>query len=124
MGQVKQNLIQDRTYAFALSIVDLSIHTLQHQREYVLSKQLLRSGTSVGANVEEAIGGSSKKDFINKLVIAFKEARETHYWLRLIRDSKLVRPELINPLIQEAFEIINILAAIIKTSRENEAASV
>ena len=123
MGQVKQNLIQDRTYDFALSIVNLSIHTLQHQREYVLSRQVLRSGTSVGANVEEAIGGSSKKDFINKLAIAFKEARETHYWLRLIRGAKLVKPEMINPMIQEAFEIINILAAIIKTSKENEAVS-
>jgi len=74
----EHNLIQDRTFDFAIEIIAL-YKKLQEQKEYVLSKQVLRSGTSIGANVEEAIGGHSRKDFIAKLVIANKEARETRY---------------------------------------------
>jgi four helix bundle protein len=114
---VKDNLIQDRSYRFALRIVDFCLNDLQQRREYVLSKQLLRSGTSIGANVEEAIGAHSTKDFLNKIVIAYKEARETHYWLRLIRDSRLASEQHIKPLIDEVHEMVRIIAAIIKTTK-------
>src|SRR5690554_5817458 len=84
-----ENLIADKTFDFALDIIDFYIQ-LKDEKEYVLSKQLLRSGTSIGANVEEAIAAQSKKDFINKMSIASKEARETKYWLRLLSESKIV----------------------------------
>src|ERR1051325_11792183 len=81
------NLIQKKSYAFALRTIKLFKYLNAEKKEYVLSKQVLRSGTSIGANVEEAIGGFSRADFVSKLGLAYKEARETHYWLRLLRDS-------------------------------------
>jgi len=87
------------------------------QNEYVLSKQLLHSGTSIGANVEEALAGISKKDFIAKMSISSKEARETRYWLRLIDKSNIVQIELLKTL-QDIESIINILTKIVKTSQE------
>ncbi|MEO8087062.1 MAG: four helix bundle protein [Bacteroidota bacterium] len=113
----QDNLIQDRTFDFAIEIIAL-YKKLQEQKEFVLSKQVLRSGTSIGANVEEAIGGHSRKDFIAKLVIANKEARETRYWLRLLQRSQLVKMDY-SKQINEAEQILNILNAIIKTSRQN-----
>lgn len=79
---MKENLIANKTFDFALSIIDLYIK-LKKENEFIISKQIMRSGTSIGANVEEAIAAQSKKDFINKLSIASKEARETKYWLKL-----------------------------------------
>ncbi len=83
---MKENLIQQKTYDFALKIINTS-KQMQMNKEFVLSRQLLKSGTSIGANVEEAIGGQSRKDFLSKISIAYKEARETKFWLRLLRDS-------------------------------------
>ena len=88
------------------------------QNELVLSKQLLRSATSIGANVEEALAGSSKKDFIFKMTVASKEARETRYWLHLLDSSDLVSNDF-QTYLPEIEEIINILTAIVKTSRQN-----
>ena len=82
------NLIADKTFDFALQIISFYIQ-LKSENEFILSKQLLRAGTSIGANVEEAIAAQSKKDFINKMSIASKEARETKYWLRLLDKSEL-----------------------------------
>ncbi|MBW6441196.1 four helix bundle protein, partial [Patescibacteria group bacterium] len=76
---MKNNIIVDKSYNFALRIVKLSQNLIKNKKEFVLSKQILRSGTSIGANVEEAIGAQSKKDFLNKMSIAYKEARETDY---------------------------------------------
>lgn len=84
----KDNIIQIKSYDFAVRIVKLYKHLSQEKKEFVLSKQLLRSGTSIGANVEEAIGGQSRKDFFAKLTIAYKEARESHYWIRLLKDTE------------------------------------
>ena len=84
----KPNPAKDKSYAFALRIVKLYRHLCENKKEYTLSKQLVRSGTSIGANVEEAIGAQSKKEFGAKMSIAYKESRETHYWLRLLRDSE------------------------------------
>ena len=89
---MKENLIANKTYNFSIQIIELS-KDLISQNEYVLSKQILKSGTSIGANVEEAIGGISKKDFRAKMSISYKEARETHYWLRLLKDTNYITNE-------------------------------
>jgi four helix bundle protein len=110
--------LDERTYKFALRVVKL-VSALPHTAEgEILGRQVLRSGTSVGANVEEAYGGCSKRDFTNKMAIALKESRETHFWLRLIRDAGLVPLERIAPLEQEANEIKLILAQTVITSRK------
>lgn len=111
----KENVILDKSFDFALSIIDL-YKQMTAQKEYILSKQILRSGTSIGANVEEATAAISKKDFIAKMSIASKEARETRYWLRLFEKSKLVNLDLKNHL-DEIENIVNILTAIVKTSQ-------
>ncbi|MFN8258941.1 MAG: four helix bundle protein [Bacteroidales bacterium] len=111
---IKENLIQTISFEFALKIIDL-YKTLLEKKEYILSKQLLRSGTSIGANVEEAIAAQSKKDFISKINIALKEARETRYWLMLLDKSQLVEIQ-VKDYLDEILSIINILTKIIKTS--------
>lgn len=113
----EDNLIQLKTFDFALRIIKFYIQC-KSQNEFILSKQILRCGTSIGANVEEAIAAQSKKDFISKLSIANKEARETRYWLRLYQLSDLVQIE-IDTYLKEIESIINILTKIIKTSSEN-----
>ena len=84
-----------------------------------IANQLFRSGTSIGANVEEALGGSSKKDFINKMTISLKEARESNYWLRLIHDSKIIDHADVEILLRDSIELIKILGSIVKTSKSN-----
>ena len=85
--------------------------------EYVLSKQILRSGTSIGANVEEANAAQSPADFLAKMYISFKEARETHYWLRLLRDSDYLEPKLAQSLLKDCDELIKLLSSITKTTK-------
>ncbi len=112
-----ENKILDLTFEFSLRIIELYKQLIQ-QKEYVLSKQLLRSATGIGANVEEANAAQSKKEFISKMSIASKEARETRYWLKLLDKSKLVDIEYKSSL--EAVEhIINIITKIVKTSQES-----
>ncbi|BAZ49152.1 CHP02436-containing protein [Nostoc sp. NIES-4103] len=112
-----ESIIQQKTFQFALKVINLYMK-LQDQREYVLSKQLLRSGTSIGANVEEASGGQSRKDFLAKMYIAYKEARETKYWLRLLQHSQLVNIDFTNEL-TDTDEIIRILSSIVKTTEKS-----
>ena len=114
----KPNLIKDKSYQFALRIISL-YRQMQGQNEYVLSKQLLRAGTSIGANVEEASAAQSRKDFAAKMAISSKEARETHYWLRLIRDSQLCMNVDVGPLIEDCEELIRVLTAIVKTAQKS-----
>ncbi len=83
----EDNVILDKSYAFAVRIIKFYQFLVSEKKEYVLSKQILRCGTSIGANIEEAIGGQSKKDFFAKLTISYKEARECHYWIRLLSDT-------------------------------------
>lgn len=116
MGKTN-NIIKEKTYAFALRIIIL-YNYLRDNNMYVLSKQILRSGTSIGANVEEAVGGHSKKDFVAKIQIAYKEARETHYWLRLFRDSLYLEEKLASSLLSDCDEILAILTSILKTSKK------
>lgn len=80
---MKKNIIQEKSFCFALRIIKLYKYLKDNKNEYVLSKQLLRSGTSIGANIDESIGGQSKNDFVSKISVAYKEARETLYWLKL-----------------------------------------
>lgn len=111
---MKKNVIKEKSYQFALQILQTS-QKLNEEKQFVLARQLLKSGTSIGANVEEAIGGQSKKDFRAKLFIAYKEARETHYWLRILRDGNLLSAEKADPLINNCHEIKSILGSILVT---------
>jgi four helix bundle protein len=86
----EENIILSKTYDFGLRILKLYLHLRKNRVDIALCSQLLNSGTSIGANVEEAVGGSSRKDFINKLQIAYKESRETRYWLRLFKDGRII----------------------------------
>lgn len=112
----KENIIQTKSFDFALKIIQFYKHCLD-KNEYVLSKQLVRSGTSIGANIEEASAAQSKKDFIAKMSISSKEARETRYWLRLYSKSNLFDFDFTSYL-DDIEEIINILTAIVKTSQQ------
>lgn len=110
--------ITERTFNFAVRVVKLCKFLERQDRvSRTLANQLLRSGTSIGANVEEAQAGQSKADFIAKMSIARKEARETHYWLRLLKESEIVPESELSEIITEADEIIRILTAIVKTSQ-------
>ena len=113
---MKQNIILDKTFAFALKIIEL-YKLLNFQNEYVISRQLLKCGTSIGSNAEEAVAAQSKKDFISKYSISAKEARETHYWLRLLKQSGIIEFDY-DAYLSDCEEIIRILTAIIKTSQQ------
>jgi len=113
----KENIIIDKTFNFSLSIISL-FKKLQEDKEFIISKQLLKSGTSIGANVEEATAAQSKRDFINKMSIASKEARETKYWLRLLNNSELTTLNVLDE-IKEVNHIINIITKIIITAKNN-----
>ena len=115
----KESDISKRLYDFALKIVLLVRNLPKELATYEIGKQLLRSGTSIAANHEEARGGFSKDDFIYKINTAFKEARETNLWLRLLRDSGIVKEEQVKDLINESKEIRNILGASVKTAKTN-----
>ena len=115
MSTKKPNIIKEKTYKFALDIIRIYQQMIK-QNEFILSKQLVRSGTSIGANVEEATAAQSRKDFISKMSISSKEARETNYWLRLLRDSNLCDSIDYSELIKESEEIIKILTSIVKTT--------
>ena len=110
--------MREQSYAFALRIVQLA-QWLREQKQFELAAQILRAGTSIGANVEEALAGISRADFIAKMSIASKEARESHYWLRILRDSKLVPAKDIEPLLAECESLLRILTAIVKTSQSS-----
>jgi len=109
------NVIQTKSYAFALKIVKTYQYLIEEKKEFVLSRQLLKSGTSIGANTEEALGGQTDKDFYTKFNIVYKEARETHYWLRLLRDSNILNKEQTDSLLKDCDEILKIVGSITKT---------
>ena len=115
---MKENLIRDKSYKFALRIIRAHKYIRENKKEYVLSKQLLRSGTSIGANIEEAIGGHSEKDFVSKLTIAYKEARETKYWINLLRDSKYIEGVAAESLLEDCDELCRIISKIQTTMKE------
>jgi four helix bundle protein len=112
------NQIQIKSYSFALRIVKLYRFLVEEKKEFVLSKQILRSGTSIGANVEEAIGGQTRADFIFKLAIAYKEARETHYWIRILHDSDYISEKQSKSILKDIEDIIKIIAKIQITAKK------
>ncbi len=111
------NLIAIKSFDFALKAINVYKKLVSTEKEFVLSKQFLKSATSIGANVEEGIGAQSKKDFIAKLSISYKEAREVHYWIRLLKESNLLEEELANELLNDCVELLKILTAILKSSK-------
>ena len=113
---MKESIVQIKSYAFAVKIVNLYKYLISTHKEYTLSKQVLRSGTSIGANVEEAIGGQSRKDFAAKISISYKEARETHYWIRLLFDTNYISKEQKEDLLNDINELLRILGSIKKTT--------
>jgi four helix bundle protein len=115
----KENIVQEKSYAFALDIVCVTQKLIENKKEYVLSKQLLKSGTSIGANIEEAIGGQSKKDFFSKLSISYKEARETRFWVRLLSDSNILELPDQKRLMNSVEELLRIIGSIQKTIRNS-----
>ncbi|MGI8884200.1 MAG: four helix bundle protein [Pyrinomonadaceae bacterium] len=116
---MKENVLREKSYKFALRMIKLFKFMNQEHKEYVLSKQILRSGTSIGANIEESIHAQSKTDFIHKLSIAQKEASETNYWLRLLHDSDYLTDKHADSLLSDCEEIQKLLTASIKTAKSN-----
>lgn len=106
------NIIQEKSFVFAIRIVDVYKYLQNEKKEFVLSKQLLRSGTSIGANIEESIGGQSEKDFLSKLSIAYKEARESMYWLKLLKATDYLSEDQAESLLTEAEELCKIIGKI------------
>ena len=115
----KDNVIVDKSFAFSVRIVRL-YQFLKEKQEFTLSKQVLRSGTSIGANIEEATGGYSRKEFIVKLQISYKEARETRYWIKLLAATDYLDEKLSKSLLDDVDEIIRLLNAILQSAKENE----
>ncbi len=113
------NPIKDKSFKFAIRIVNLYKYLCTEKQEYVLSKQLLRSGTSIGANVSEAQRGQSKPDFVSKMNIALKEANETEYWLRLLYETDYLDENQFESLYKDVDEIISLLISICKTTNDS-----
>lgn len=112
---MSENILQIKSFQFAIDMVELYKQLSADKREFVLSKQILKSGTSIGANVEEAIGGQSEADFMSKLSIAYKESRETSYWLRLLQATNFIEPEVAKKHLESCEELQRILGSSIKT---------
>ena len=116
---MKPNIVADKSKAFALKIINLHNFLINEKRDYVMSRQILKSGTSIGANIRESKNAQSSLDFINKLSIALKEADETAYWLELLTESNTIEIEVSNALYSDLNEIISLLTSIIKTTKNN-----
>jgi len=114
---MKENVIKTKSFAFALRVVKLAQYLQKEKQEYVLSKQVLRSGTAIGALVREAEHGQSKADFISKMSIALKEANETEYWIDLLHQSGYISKENFDSLRPDIEELLKLLIGIVKTSR-------
>ncbi|MBO5333578.1 MAG: four helix bundle protein [Clostridia bacterium] len=117
---MNDNIIENKSFQFAIRMVNLYKHLTLEKKEYVMSKQLLRCGTSVGANVAEGERGQTKADFYYKMSIALKEANETYYWLRLLHETNYLSEKEFVSLETDLKEIIALLIAICKTTQENQ----
>lgn len=114
---MSENIISNKSIAFAIRVVRLYKYLLEIKKEYVLSKQLLRSGAAIGALIKEAEHAESKKDFIHKMNIALKEANETLYWLLLLKETDFITIKEYNAINKDATELVKILVKIVKTSK-------
>jgi len=115
---MRENIVMNKAYAFALRIIKAYKFLSLEQREFILSKQMLRSGTAIGALVKEAEHAQSKADFLNKMNIALKEANETEYWLMLLKDSEYIDSKSFTSIVEDCREIIRLLISIVKTTKE------
>ena len=115
----KENIVKDKSLNFAIRIVNLYKYLVAEKRETVMSKQLLRCGTSIGANLHECINAQSKPDFISKLQIALKEANETEYWLELFFESEIIDQQMYDSLHSDLNELISLLVSSIKAAKDN-----
>ncbi|MDX9744276.1 MAG: four helix bundle protein [Arcobacteraceae bacterium] len=113
------NILYDKSYKFAIRVVNLNKYLQLEHREFILSKQLLRSGTSIGAMTREAKFAQSRADFVNKLSIALKEANETDYWLDLLHDTNYINNKMFNDIKKDIQELISLLVSIVKTTKDN-----
>ncbi len=114
----KRNILKEKSFSFSVRVVKLYQYLKKEHQEYELGKQVLRSGTSIAANIEEAIGGYSRKDFYAKLGISYKEARETRFWLQLLHASQLLEDKVYRSLEKDCNELIKLLISILKTNKE------
>ena len=114
-----ENPVKDKSYKFAVRTVRLCKYLMDEKREFILSKQLLRSGTAIGANVKEALHGESRTDFIHKLSLALKEASETEYWLELLRETEYLDQPKFDSINHDCQELLKLLISIIKSSKQN-----
>jgi len=117
----RDNPLASKSFAFAVRIVKLYKYLCDEKKEYVLSKQLLRSGTSIGANISESQDAQSANDFISKLSIALKEARESKYWIELLKETNILTNKEANNILDDLIEVIKLLVSIIKSTKENNA---
>ncbi len=115
---MKRNAVKEKSFSFAIDIIHFYKIISQERKEYVLSKQLLRSGTSIGANIREAEHAESKADFIHKLSIALKEANETEYWLDLLFETKYINTDEFQNIKPKIIEILKLLISIINSSKK------
>lgn len=113
---MKDSIVRQKSYDFALKIIELYL-ALRKGGHFELAAQVVKAGTSIGANIEEALAGQSKKDFTSKMNISLKEARETNYWMRLLKDSKIIPGKKIQGFIDGSEELVKILTSIVKTSK-------
>ena len=117
---MKESILQNKSFSFAILVVNLYKHLKLDKREFDLARQLLRAGTSIGANIEEALGGQSRKDFAAKIAIAYKEARETMYWLNLLKETNIISIKQYNEITPLLDEILRMLAKTQMTLRKNK----
>lgn len=117
---MRNSLIHQKSYAFSLRIIKLCKYLMEEKKEYILSKQLLRSGTSIGAMIREAEFGQSRADFLSKLSIALKEANESEYWISLLFDSENLSKEQFESIHPDILELIKLLVSSIKTTKSKE----
>ena len=115
---MKENVVKTKSFAFAIRIVKLARHLQNEKKEFVLSRQVLRSGTSIGALIREAEHAESKADFIHKMSIALKEANETLYWLELLHQTEYMTDQSFESVQIDSEELVKLLVAIVKTSKE------
>ena len=115
---MNESVLKDKSYVFAIRIVKLSQYLQSEKKEFVLSKQILRSGTAIGALVREAQFGQSRADFVNKMSIALKEANETDYWISLLKDTEFINGKLFTSMQKDCKELIALLVSTVKTSKK------
>jgi four helix bundle protein len=115
---VSESILRDKSYAFAIRIVELNRHLCSEKHEFVLSKQLLRAGTAIGALLREAEFAQSRADFRNKMYVALKEANETQYWLSLLKDTSYISEKGFESMSHDCLELVRMLVATVKTTKE------